>query len=162
MRKFFSLKAAFIIGLAFFAVSFFNVSAVGALPASNVASASRDYACDGLNTVDGAQSCDASSGKLDGIVSAAVNIISFIAGIAAVIMVVVAGFKYITSGGDATKVGSAKNSLIYALIGVAIVVLAQILVHFVVVTADNATDGKCHDGIKGHASLSVNSKDCGS
>lgn len=61
-----------------------------------------------------------------------VEVLSWIAGIAAIIMVIIAGFKYITSNGDAGKVGSAKTTLIYALVGVAIAALAQILVHFVI------------------------------
>jgi hypothetical protein len=60
-----------------------------------------------------------------------VNILSIIIGAAAIIMIMVSGFKYITSGGDSSKIGSAKSSLIYALIGIAIAGLAQILVQFV-------------------------------
>jgi hypothetical protein len=39
--------------------------------------------------------------------------------------------RYITSGGDSTKVSGAKNTLIYAIIGLIIVALAQLIVHFV-------------------------------
>ena len=49
-------------------------------------------------------------------------------GIAPIIMIFVAGFKYMTSGGDANKVGSAKTTLIYAIIGLALAALAQLLV----------------------------------
>ena len=65
-------------------------------------------------------------------ISAAVIILSIIAGVAAIIMVIMAGFKYITSGGDSGKVANAKNTLIYALVGAAVAVLAQFLVHFVI------------------------------
>jgi len=65
------------------------------------------------------------------VVAAAVNILSIIVGIVAVIAIINSGFKYITSGGDAGKVGNAKSTLIYALVGVAIAALAQVLVHFV-------------------------------
>lgn len=64
-------------------------------------------------------------------VHAAVNILSFVVGIVAIIMIILAGFKYITSGGEAARVGNAKSTLIYAIIGLAIAALAQILVHFV-------------------------------
>jgi len=67
-----------------------------------------------------------------------VTIISFVAGIAAVIMIIVSGLKYITSGGDSGKVSSAKNTLIYALIGVVVAVLAQLLVHFVLYRTNKA------------------------
>lgn len=56
---------------------------------------------------------------------------SWIVGLIAVIMLIVGGLKYITSGGDSNKVSSAKNTIIYALIGLVIVALAQVIVHFV-------------------------------
>ena len=66
-----------------------------------------------------------------GVVHAVVNILSLVVGIAAVIMIVIAGFKYITSAGDTNKVANAKSTLIYALIGLVIAALAQFLVHYV-------------------------------
>lgn len=68
-----------------------------------------------------------------------VNIFSLIVGIAAVIMIIFGGFRYITSGGDSGKVGNAKNSLIYAIVGLVVVALAQVIVRFVLSqTADIA------------------------
>ncbi len=61
----------------------------------------------------------------------AVNILSLIVGIIAVIMIVYGGLRYITSGGDSGNVGNAKNTLLYAIIGLVIVALAQLIVHFV-------------------------------
>lgn len=78
---------------------------------------------------------DCSGSGVKSTVSAFVNILSIIVGIAAVIMVIVSGFKYITSGGDSSKVGSAKSTLIYALVGMVIATLAQLLIHFVFNTA---------------------------
>ena len=46
-------------------------------------------------------------------------------------MIIISGFKYVTAGGDSAKVGSAKNTLIYALVGLVIAALAQFIVHFV-------------------------------
>lgn len=65
------------------------------------------------------------------IVSTAVTLLSIVVGVAAVIMVIISGLKYVTSGGDAQKVAGAKSTLIYAIIGLAIVALAQVIVHFV-------------------------------
>jgi Type IV secretion system pilin len=67
-----------------------------------------------------------------------VNIFSIVVGAVAVIMIIYGGFRYITSGGDTNKVGSAKNTLIYAIIGLIIVALAQVIVHFVLNTSSNA------------------------
>lgn len=72
------------------------------------------------------------------VIKAAVEILSIVIGFAAVIMVLVSGFKYITSGGDSGKVSSAKSTLVYALVGVAVAALAQTLIHFVLSTSDKA------------------------
>lgn len=60
-----------------------------------------------------------------------INIISIIVGVVAVIMIIYGGFRYIVSGGTAEKVTSAKNTILYGLIGLIIVALAQVIVRFV-------------------------------
>ena len=60
-----------------------------------------------------------------------IEVVSWIVGIAAVIILIVSGFQFITNGSDPQGVANARNSLIYALIGVAVVVLAQAIVAFV-------------------------------
>ena len=55
------------------------------------------------------------------------NIVIFLAAI----FLVVAGFQYVTSNGDEKKVHTAMNTLIYALIGVAVAVLAKSLIAMV-------------------------------
>ncbi len=59
-----------------------------------------------------------------------VNLISVAVGIAAVIMMIIGGFRYITSGGNQESIKSAKNTLLYAIIGLVIVALAQTIVAF--------------------------------
>ena len=65
------------------------------------------------------------------IITDVINVFSVVVGVVAVIMIIVGGFRYITSGGDSTKVTGAKNTILYALIGLVIVALAQIIVKFV-------------------------------
>jgi hypothetical protein len=60
-----------------------------------------------------------------------INIFSLVVGIVAVIMILFAGFRYITSGGNDGNVGNAKNTILYAVIGLVIVALAQVIVRFV-------------------------------
>jgi hypothetical protein len=72
---------------------------------------------------------DATS-KIDSIVHTIVNLLSAVVGIVAVIMIIVGGFRYITSGGNDTSVTSAKNTILYAIIGLVIVALAQLIVRF--------------------------------
>lgn len=64
-------------------------------------------------------------------ISKAINIFSVIVGIVAVVMVIYGGFRYVTSGGKQESVTNAKNTLLYAVIGLVIVALSQAIVHFV-------------------------------
>lgn len=60
-----------------------------------------------------------------------INIFSILVGVTSVIMIIVGGFQYITSGGDSGKVGTAKNTILFAIVGLVIVALAQVIVNFV-------------------------------
>jgi hypothetical protein len=71
------------------------------------------------------------TGKITKLARNIVNVFSILVGIIAVIMIIFGGFRYITSGGDSNRVGGAKNTLIYAIIGLIIVALAQVIVKFV-------------------------------
>ncbi len=71
------------------------------------------------------------TGGLDSILRKIIQIFSVIVGFVAVVMIIVGGIKYITSGGDSGNVSGAKNTIIYAIIGLIIVALAQVLVHYV-------------------------------
>ncbi len=72
-----------------------------------------------------------STSKINSIIKTVLNIISLIVGVVAVIMIIFGGLKYITSGGDSNNVSGAKNTIIYAIIGLVIVALAQFIVQFV-------------------------------
>ena len=63
--------------------------------------------------------------------STIINILSLIVGAVAVIMLIIGGFRYVASGGKQESVSGAKNTILYALIGLVIVALAQLVVHFV-------------------------------
>jgi ABC-type Fe3+ transport system permease subunit len=84
--------------------------------------------------------CNTGANGVTNIVSTIVQILSIVVGAVAVIMIIYSGFRYITSGGDAARVSSAKNTLIYAVIGIAIAVLAQVLVSFVITQSTNAAN----------------------
>jgi len=68
--------------------------------------------------------------KLTRLIHSVVNLISAVVGVVAVIMIIVGGLRYITSGGNDTSVTSAKNTILYAIIGLIIVALAQLIVRF--------------------------------
>ncbi|MEK7594231.1 MAG: pilin [Patescibacteria group bacterium] len=83
---------------------------------------------------------DCNDGGVLKAVTAVVTILSIVVGAIAVIMIIVSGFRYITSGGDSGKLGTAKNTLIYALVGLAVAVLAQLLVNIVITQADKVAN----------------------
>lgn len=69
--------------------------------------------------------------KINNLIHTIINLLSVVVGVVAVIMIIIGGLRYITSGGSDTSVTGAKNTILYAIIGLIIVALAQILVRFV-------------------------------
>jgi hypothetical protein len=89
--------------------------------------------CQGVGLAGGSSTCDKTSAQssVGNIVKTAINLISLAVGVIAVIMIIIGGLKYITSGGDSAQTSSAKNTILYAIIGLVIVALAQVIVRFV-------------------------------
>jgi len=91
--------------------------------------------CTGTTAATGDSDCTGTKTSLNSsiksIASTVVNTISIIVGVIAVIFIIYGGFKYITSGGDSGKVSEAKNALIYAIVGLLVVAIAQAIVRFV-------------------------------
>jgi len=99
-------------------------------PAYVLASPATD-ACDGITAAGG--TC-ATSGADDGfkkIVTTIVTVLSVIVGAVSVIMIILGGFRYVISGGDSNGVSGAKNTIMYAIIGLLVVIFAQVIVSFV-------------------------------
>ena len=94
-----------------------------------------------LDTSGGTQCPQASTDNFQTLLSNVINIFTVVVGIIAVIMIIVGGLRYITSGGESSKVGGAKTTIIYALVGLVVVALAQLLVHFVLSQSANVTAG---------------------
>ncbi len=100
--------------------------------------------CEGANlTVGGSEDCDAGGDgtvaeTANSFIAKIINIFSLVVGVAAVIMIIFGGFKYITSGGNDQSVSGAKNTILYAIIGLVIVALAQFIVKFVLERATAA------------------------
>lgn len=65
------------------------------------------------------------------VVKIAIQILALIIGIAAIVGIVVSGLKMITSGGDSSSVASARSGLVYSLIGLAVAILSQIIVVYI-------------------------------
>lgn len=67
-----------------------------------------------------------------GVFKQVTNTVLYIVGIIAVLMLIIGGIKYVVSGGDAKKVTDAKNTVLYAIIGLVICFLAFAIVNFVI------------------------------
>lgn len=81
---------------------------------------------------------DKSNGSTDpltgdnGLLIKITNIVAFVAGTAAIIIIIVGGIRFITSSGDSNGVSKARNSVAGALIGLVIIVLARAFINYVV------------------------------
>ena len=96
---------------------------------SDVVASSKTDVCEGVGLTGG--NCGDKGSGVTKVITAAINILSVIVGVVAVVMIILGGFKYITSGGDASGIASAKNTVIYAIVGLVIVAMAQAIVYFV-------------------------------
>ena len=67
----------------------------------------------------------------EGVFTRITNVVLYIVGTISVIMLVWGGVRYIISGGDSKKITDAKNTILYAIIGLIIAVLAFAIVNFV-------------------------------
>jgi hypothetical protein len=67
-----------------------------------------------------------------GLLNGVINIITAIAGFVAVIMIIVAGFQMITSSGKPEKISTARNTIIYASVGLIVIALARIIIGFII------------------------------
>ncbi len=80
-----------------------------------------------------AAGCDkGNSGYLPDIVKNIIEAIILVLGIVAVIFIIIGGVQYMTSIGDAGKVKKAKDTILYAVIGLVICILSYVIVNFVI------------------------------
>jgi len=113
-----------------------------AIPLSANADSAVNQACAGLNVISGKTSCTkGSDAGVGGIIKQVINIISLIVGFVSVLVIMISGFRFITAGGDQNTVSSARNALMYAIIGLVIAVAAQLIVHLVLNTAVSSVKG---------------------
>lgn len=66
------------------------------------------------------------------LISTIVNVLLFIVGIISVVVIIIGGIMYATSSGDAGQVTKAKNTVLYAVVGLVVAILAFAIVKFVI------------------------------
>lgn len=67
----------------------------------------------------------------NGILVKAANLLSIVAGIASVIIIIIAGIQFALSSGDSQRVSKARTAVIYALVGIIIILAAQSIIKLV-------------------------------
>lgn len=110
-------------------VAMVGMSGIVAVP--SLAACTDPTSCmkDGLNAAGGSTAKNKSVGSL---IKSIVNALLYVLGAIAVLMIVIGGIKYTTSQGDTNAVSSAKNTIMYAVIGLIVAILAYAIVNFVI------------------------------
>jgi hypothetical protein len=124
MKRFFMVIASIVFGLT---LLFASTSTFAA------SDAAKEQACKAIGGTYSGGTCSDGSAKAQpqDLISEIITIFSWVVGAISVIMLIFGGFKYVTSGGDSGKITSAKNTIVYALVGLVIVALSQVIVNFV-------------------------------
>ena len=112
------------------------IASFGLFALASFVSPSPAFACSGAKDcitqgVNGAGDTGG-GGDINSVFKKVVEVLLFLIGAVSVIMIVVGGIKYTTSGGDSAQVTSAKNTIMYAVVGLIVALLGYAIVNFVV------------------------------
>jgi hypothetical protein len=110
------------------------IGAVSLAPAYVSATTTTDTIQIGVNDAGGTPETD-KNGKpvtLATRVKDIVNIFLFVIGAIAVVMIVVGGLRYTISHGDSSQIKAAKDTILYAVVGLVVAILAYAIVNFVI------------------------------
>jgi hypothetical protein len=105
-----------------------GIGTVAVVPAYAACSSASDCISKGVNASGGNSS---SSTDPADIIKLVVNILLFIIGAVSVIMIILGGIRYTISQGDSGKVATAKNTILYAIVGLGVALFAYAIVNFV-------------------------------
>jgi hypothetical protein len=70
-------------------------------------------------------------GGTDGIINKVSLIMAYVAGVTSIIAILIGGFMYITANGDSSRAVNARKAIIYAVIGLVVVVSARAIIVFI-------------------------------
>ena len=99
-----------------------------------------------LSIVDGANAARGTGQPAElfgdgGFVTTITGVMLFAVGALSVIMLIVGGFRYVISGGNASAVTAAKNTILYAIVGLVVAFLAYAIINFVLGTLTGGSAG---------------------
>ncbi len=90
-----------------------------------------------LSIVDGASSARGTDQAADlfgvsGVFATLSNTMLFVVGALSVIMIIIGGLRYVISGGDSANITTAKNTILYSVVGLVVSMLAYAVINFVI------------------------------
>ena len=113
-------------------VTIVAVAACAVLPATSVlAETPQESLCKGAQGTGGAD-CSGTGPSLMETIGSITNILLYLAGAIAVVMIILGGIRYATSQGDQNGITSAKNTVLYAVIGLIVTIVSYAIVNFVI------------------------------
>ena len=68
----------------------------------------------------------------DALIPRLINLLLFIVGILAIVFLIFGGIRYVISGGDKSKVDAAKNTILYAIVGLIVAILGYAIINWVI------------------------------
>lgn len=106
-----------------------------------LAASPAEEACAGIEAAGGTCDAGGADGAAGNLIQTIIKVLSWVVGAVSVIMIIIGGFRYVISGGDSSGVSGAKNTILYAIIGLLVVIFAQVIVSFVWSEATKPADG---------------------
>ena len=113
-----------------------SISAAAPSPSNTVAASTtaKEKVKEGIKGAGG----DSNQITIGSAIKSIIDIMLFALGAISVIMIVIGGIRYTTSNGDSNGIQGAKNTILYAIVGLVVAILAYAMVNFVV---DNLVSG---------------------
>jgi hypothetical protein len=111
--------------------------ALPALAPTNANAAFEGGIGNGANSAKGAGQQDNLDGDT-GVFKTVTNVMLYIIGAVSVIMLIIGGIRYVVSGGESGAVTNAKNTILYAVVGIIVAIVAYALVNFVITSFTQA------------------------
>jgi hypothetical protein len=76
--------------------------------------------------------CKAKGDTIGPMIRTVINILLYILGMVAVIMIIIGGIRYTTSNGESSAIKSAKDTILYSVVGLVVAILSYSIVNFVI------------------------------
>jgi hypothetical protein len=132
IRLMFKIKTCLFVLCFLLSLSFSFLPASGSAQIHEIRCGANSAATGGDANNNGCAEAPKNAPSLHDIVAKVINLISSLVAVVSVIMIMIGGFRYVTSAGRDDAVKSAKSTIFNAIIGLVIAVFAQIIVRFVI------------------------------